>query len=826
MNRIGNRARRLVALAAVALVATLAAAETRAQRPAEGRYRSCAEAGRLQTPSTVPYNLTYAVVSAPLGGPIQLNVTVTPSANLARVAVNFTTEGIVVLAAPSNQNLTNLVAGTPVTFPVTLNLTGVGGGALFANTRWFEITACGEEPREAEEFPFYVLYTGSAQYTGGSSLLELQVQDVNARLTAMTISAAQASFELDALLAAPLVSPLTEPVFAEGGAGSVSISGTAQWTDSGGGVHPSRQAIVKAFLGNPPATPLVEVGSTVASDAGAFTLVMANAALGASPRDIRVRVLSENFSTRVLFATGATPPMNGVYFLEKVYPAVADNTVITGETLTSGNATTQGRSFSVSDAMIVGNRYIMQVNGTTPALIVTNYPTTGAGTASFFDGATLNIHPSKPFMWDVLLHEYGHYVASLFTLDNNPGGPHACSQNLIASLGKDNGSRLAWGEGLATYLGIAAQLVTNAAALNVPQAGDTSYHSNTAATGAAWQYDNESRDSCNGIGEGVETNVSRALLDVADSAVDGDDVVADGHPGTWNVIKNAAAHNNLSDIWNAIISGKTTQEKINYGATFAQNKVSPAQTAPADGDAIDVMPPTFKWEKHTLNKFRVRFYSDAFAEVGASPELGDVAEWTPTQGEWDPIRAAATNGVLLWVVEGENTAAPSTGVYWSGARRLGGVDFAFIIDDTGSMSEEIDGVRNALLAFLSTFDPTSTAVRFQLTTFKDNVTVRPSTTNLATITADVSALSASGGGDCPEQSVGGVSQGTLAMKSGGTVLLATDADPRPGSDLNALIAALRARGARVNVLLSGTCFGSLTEDWRQQEYGEPFVEAE
>ncbi|MBI1808143.1 MAG: M36 family metallopeptidase [Ignavibacteria bacterium] len=132
------------------------------------------------------------------------------------------------------------------------------------------------------------------------------------------------------------------------------------------------------------------------------------------------------------------------------------------------------------------------------------------------------------------------------------------------------------------------------------------------------------------------------------------------------------------------------------------------------------------------------------------------------------------------------------------------VDIEFVIDDTGSMSEEIGGVRDALTAFLAGFKA-DTCIVYQLTTFKDDVTQRDLTIDLNVIRNQVAGLYASGGGDCPEASVEALTAVKDTVRNGGVILLATDADPHPGLNLGTTISALRARGIRVNVLLSGSC---------------------
>lgn len=151
------------------------------------------------------------------------------------------------------------------------------------------------------------------------------------------------------------------------------------------------------------------------------------------------------------------------------------------------------------------------------------------------------------------------------------------------------------------------------------------------------------------------------------------------------------------------------------------------------------------------------------------------------------------------------TAAYHTGGTPNGPNRQ--TDLAFVVDDTGSMSEEIAGVRTALLNHLSTY-PADTCKAFQLTTFKDNVTTRQPSTDLTAMQSQVSALVATGGDDCPEASAEALNAAGANIKDNGRAFLATDADPHPGQNISTTITALRSRGVRVDVILSGSCSGT------------------
>lgn len=141
---------------------------------------------------------------------------------------------------------------------------------------------------------------------------------------------------------------------------------------------------------------------------------------------------------------------------------------------------------------------------------------------------------------------------------------------------------------------------------------------------------------------------------------------------------------------------------------------------------------------------------------------------------------------------------------------------SMVIDDTGSMGGELSGVKSALTDFINTrsSDPENNTrgVSYELISFKDNPTLRLANTEdgSATISA-VNTLYASGGGDCPEDSLGALNLSLANMTSDenseGEIVLVTDASPRSG-DVDAVIAQAQDLGVKVNVMLSGDCVAS------------------
>lgn len=132
---------------------------------------------------------------------------------------------------------------------------------------------------------------------------------------------------------------------------------------------------------------------------------------------------------------------------------------------------------------------------------------------------------------------------------------------------------------------------------------------------------------------------------------------------------------------------------------------------------------------------------------------------------------------------------------------------SMVIDDTGSMSGVIGAVSSALASYISG-TPEDEYTLWNLTTFKDSPTNVGNTDDRSQVLSWVNGLFASGGGDCPEDVLGGISTGISALSAAPDndkeMIVATDASAQSG-DVDGIIASARATGVKVNVLLTGDC---------------------
>jgi uncharacterized repeat protein (TIGR01451 family) len=132
------------------------------------------------------------------------------------------------------------------------------------------------------------------------------------------------------------------------------------------------------------------------------------------------------------------------------------------------------------------------------------------------------------------------------------------------------------------------------------------------------------------------------------------------------------------------------------------------------------------------------------------------------------------------------------------------VDLALVIDVTGSMQEEMNGVIGALTDFIDEID-TSTAPLMALLTFSDEVKVAAFTQDLDVLRGAIEDLTASGGGLCEEASIEALLVAIPHTQAGGNILFASDASPYPDANVDKVIELLRGKGIRFNAILTGDC---------------------
>jgi len=193
------------------------------------------------------------------------------------------------------------------------------------------------------------------------------------------------------------------------------------------------------------------------------------------------------------------------------------------------------------------------------------------------------------------------------------------------------------------------------------------------------------------------------------------------------------------------------------------------------------------------------FFSVALHEVGHAAGLhhqedGDLMD--PTVGQPPEVP-----GHRYFVAPDVDSIAGIRDLYSQPHRRI-----SFVIDDTGSMSQEIGLVKTTVSQKVDEFVAEDLLLRYHLLTYKDDVDYRGSTTDSEEIKDQVDALIASGGGDCPEEMLGALDE--IAMQAPHSdAWVMTDAGFHGGlGDLANTIFNLVSARVRVHPIIYSLCF--------------------
>lgn len=703
----------------------------------------------------------------------------------------------------------------------TFAVNGGGVGVVTVVARLLQEDGSVEATRRAD---LHVSSEEDGVWLSGSSPTDLAINRIKTRHASRKKNDADLQAELASIVTAQGVTESTYRPSRAKDATGYTVSGRILWTDRNGNTHGLPSARVEIhdaeYLGD------LRVGSeliihTTTDPQGNYTVSFSHddgEFQGTSDLFVRVLARSDVADIKPMGADAQT------YQLDS---AVVDNAPAGNHTfnVTAGNVNDNETVYSVHHALVMIGSYGGYLAGTVPAQIVVRFPTTRSTSCFVPSQRELHILRLDRWDWDVIHHEYGHYFMNVHGIEDNPGGNHGFSDNLSQRYGdKSTGIRLAWGEAWPTYFGTVGQQVMSAAALGVPDAGDLFYTDTEDSTL------NYSLELETGKGEDNEISVCGALWDLYDTASDGLDSYSMSDKTMFATLKSAAAKH-VGAAWEALAASLDNARRVEVGGVFAQSNIAPLPEAPADHFTPTASRPAFKWKKNgggtpnPLNEFVLRFYSPDLTTLIFEKNVGDVAEYTPTEEEWATILGGG--GQVKWLVAGKNTTAPATpggtlGYYWSPARSIGSPGIAFVIDDTGSMSEEIGGVRAALSAYIDAMEArigTKTPRTIQLITFKDNVSVVITSSDLSAVRSAVAGLSANGGGDCPEAGAQALQVAARNLASGATVLFATDASSQPGVDVGAMIALMQSKGITVNTILSGDCDGEIKPGGQGSDLG-------
>ena len=440
-------------------------------------------------------------------------------------------------------------------------------------------------------------------------------------------------------------------------AGTITVQGNISWQDENGVVHPAFGMTVQVRDDETIGSELVAFDATDVNGDYHFVVDNDDGILQGN-RDIFVRILTANTAISIEPAGILQDPYQAESGVDDEVP---DNTVITWN-FTCSNADpgpacgllTGGSWCAVYAATLNGGSLLSQIEVEWP----------GSNASANYDGSDINMRPGDRWDWDVLFHEYGHYVQDVFNINNSPGGPHNigdCISDVQNS--KSKGVRLAWSEGWATYFGTVAQVKQNLAALGVPRVGDNVY----ADTGESnFSYSLEAQDNL-GLGEDNEIAVQRIFWDLWDNASDGRDLFSVDDINLFNII-NAADPTTLSAAWGAIRATLNNGQDMGYGAITTDHQVGPSLNSPTPGAIVSPSNNGFSWNRdvgcsstYDGDGFSLVFYNaNTLATVLTIGGI-NTPSYNLSNGQIQTLVAASHD--IIWGVEGSNSDSPASGPY-------------------------------------------------------------------------------------------------------------------------------------------------------------------
>lgn len=455
---------------------------------------------------------------------------------------------------------------------------------------------------------------------------------------------------------------------------SVTVSGTMTYKDTAGVAHPIRYAKVQVLDVDVAFDDLMGEGFTAAD--GTYTIAASGGDVGSAP-DIKVRVYCAINNDAV---ASVGPDASSSYYMDSgeysdYTSATLTVSLTTGQPV-SGSATDDesARRFSVLDCMLqaAAEAYFLRGYNLMPKIPVI-FPV-GGGVSYYYNG-TLSILRADALDWDVLYHEYGHFLSAIGAsshFDNSPGGAHSGGSTIPAH-GKADGVRLAWSEGWATFFGIAAQIEPTQNLLafpGVPNSGDRTYHDTEDQTLTS---DLETiGNGASGQGYASENSVMAVLYDLIDADSDkfgnSQDFTDVAPKQIWNAV-NTGDWDDIGKFYSVLcaLAGYDIPTIIFFSQIFTMNYVAPEPTTPSEGKIVSsVVSPDFTWQAqgdpnagYQHDQFALVIGKNNFKTiVGYATDIADT-KYTFPDAEWQAITAQADeSGIFQWVVVGHNSANP------------------------------------------------------------------------------------------------------------------------------------------------------------------------
>lgn len=440
----------------------------------------------------------------------------------------------------------------------------------------------------------------------------------------------------------------------------IKVEGSVTWYDENEISHPLKN--VYAVLWDDDFFWDEYCDSAYTDDDGNFSFEIDNQTfLGLGGRDLFVN----------LYSISEAASVHGFWWGTYIYCTpkfdnVHNNSKIVYDIKIHPGASDRANAFEICQAEIIPHDYIEEMNGTTLPTVSIYYPAFN-GDGCYYTSISNYIAVGRKYYrdWDCLNHEYGHYINRKLNLcDYSVGGEHNINEDLIDTHGKSNGLKLAMSEGLATYLGTAAQMYYANDYVGYPRVGDEAYNAinNVNANFNQYHYGCSLSES----GEGNEFCVTSVLIKLLDDVTRANDNVGLGHETMWTAIA-TSCHSNISELICTILSQNESQRSA-IGKILELEGFSPTPSS-YQNSSLSVESTnscwTFSWTKNGFvsgqpNKFTLTFEGAS----GDSYSIENIVATSITLNTSQINSVLALSGsTIKWFVTSYNIDSPITGGY-------------------------------------------------------------------------------------------------------------------------------------------------------------------
>ncbi len=435
--------------------------------------------------------------------------------------------------------------------------------------------------------------------------------------------------------------------------GKIKINGEVKWEDSAGGLQPLIDNYVYLYE---EAEKNEKYGYVKTDNNGRFSfLVDYDEWVESGESNLFLSLKAENDAAMVYMIL--LPYSCSLSKIENI----SDNLEVYYDIVITPGKSKRANAFEITQMMYYSRKYVEAMSNELLPQISVFYPNLGEGCYYVPFLKYICIDERAYDYWDVGMHEYGHYIDDYFNFTSNTGGEHPFQKDLTAEHGKDKGLKLAYGEAIATYLGISAQLYFDLATTNIPSVGDYRYDSYN---------DADSDLLAEGYSEGDEDSTIGLLLTLADDVSKrAYDEVSLGYRILWDII-DSKKRDYMSELITDIAS-ENSSIIGELGMLLERFEFSPKNLSSSEYLDTKTENNIFIWEENrvredslcTLNQYSLVFHSNYSTDTYEINNLTSTS-YTLTLEDLNHILELDSDQIS-WQVIGYNTDTFTTGPYFS-----------------------------------------------------------------------------------------------------------------------------------------------------------------